>query len=314
MRCRNTDGAAFEACANRTFVSARALAKRDVRALTRWLEGYVTFIPWSGVRERKFRTSSDLAFLRAPRGEGVNDRLWPFDFIVQIAFTSPPVNLPEREQDKYADTHPIEFVEIQPKIAELVAAGIDRDGFGDAFADLRAFTMLQRVFRLALRGSLGPEFPLEQLGRLTAATAGGIPYFHTSRWNGSMTAQIQSLLMRAAATDQSVPWMRAAKEQASRCRLAMVRASETGTLSSGSCDFSGFSSQAEQACQSSGPRSQGCLWKEVTGLSSAAAAKVVELEAAFGVLADQRESVGGPNCPPLAPAPVRMSKQAVTHE
>ena len=137
--CRKPDGEAFETCVSEEFESARALKERDIDSLKRWQFGYATFFPWSGVRERTFRITGDLAFLRMPAGA---DRLWPFDFIVQIAFTSPPVNLPEKEQDLYADTHPIEFTAIQPKIAGLVAAGIEGHGFREAFEDLRTFTLL----------------------------------------------------------------------------------------------------------------------------------------------------------------------------
>jgi hypothetical protein len=297
------DGAGFETCAGAKFTSARALERRDVNVLKYWQEGHVTFEPWSGVRERKYRITSDLAFLRAPSGVGLEDRLWPFDFIVQITFTSPPVNLPEKEQDRYVDERPIEFVDIQPRIAELVSAGIDSGGFRPAFEDLRAFTVLQRLFRTALRGNLGDDFPLEELGRLTAATAGGIPYFHTSRWNSSYTAYLRAQMRNAARAVQSEPWMRAATAAAEQCDLAIAQGPASGMVTPRVCDLSGFRYAAERACGGGTGNPTACLWKDVTK-SSASLPQVLRLETSFGVIEDQRASSASRTCPPLAAATV----------
>ena len=303
--CRKNDGPAFEVCALEEFSSARALKNHDVSVLRLWLEGQATFMPWSGVRERKFKITSDLAFLRQPTGGGIEQRLWPFDFIVQIAFTSPAVNLPEKEQERYADTRPIEFADLQPKIEELVAAGIDQSGFHSAFEDLRAFAVLQRLFRAALRGNLGDNFPLERLAALTSATAGGIPFFHTERWNGgSYTAHIQAQMQQAALTNPSQPgsqpWVRAAAERAGKCSQAIAQALETGTIVADVCDLSAFGARAESACKAAGPKSEACFWQRLTK-TAAAVPQVVKMEASFGVLADQRAGTQGPGCPPLTP-------------
>jgi hypothetical protein len=296
--CQQND-ARFESCAREKFASARALRRADVDVLNHWQEGYATFEPWSGVRERTYRVTSDLGFLRAPSDTSLEARLWPFDFIVQIAFTSAPVNLPAKEQERYVDERPIDFVDIHPRIAELVAAGIDRDGLRSAFEDLRAFTVLQRLFRTALHGHLGNDFPLEQLSRLTAATAGEIPYVHTSRWNGSYTAQTRIRLRDAAQAPVTAPWMRSAAAAAKRCDLGIERALASQTEFVRECDFSAFAAPAERACGVGSGDRTACLWTDMAR-RIVVLPQMVRLEETFGVLDDQR-ATRSPTCPPLAP-------------
>lgn len=300
--CWNRDREAFENCLSRHFESARARAveKRDMEKLQRWLVPPATFEPWSGVRERKFRITRDMSFLRPPEGNSVRERLWPFDFIVQIAFTSTPVNLPQKEIANYVDTRPIEFFELEPKIGELVMAGIERDGLRETFQDLRAFTVLQRLFRAALHGNLGDRFPLEQLARLTRATAADIPYFHTARWNGSVTTEIVSQLAQASAAGTPSPWMRTAAEQAAACLQALARATEKGEMPGSVCDFSQFRDLAEQQCPKGDTTAAACHWRSITKMGPAFST-IVQAEIGFGVLADHRATTDGGRCPALAP-------------
>jgi hypothetical protein len=295
--CRGAGAARFEECVEEKFTSSSALKERDKKALRRWFDPPAGFEPWSGVRERKFRITSDLSFLRAPAANTDEGRLWPFDFIVQIAFTSAPVSLPDKQQDQYVDRQPVEFEKIRPAITKLVAEGIDRSGFRPMFEDLRNFTVLQRMFRAALNGSLGERFPMEKLSRLEAETAGGIPYFHTARWNGSVVGQFEFRLRLAAQASRTEPWMSSAAARAQLCLSALSR----GGLGGPACDFDVFRGAAERACPAGyGRTTPGCLWAYVVEASEAMP-RYVRMESAFGVIEDQQEGGAGRACPALIP-------------
>jgi len=281
----------------------RELKKEELKA---WLIGPTEMEPWSGVRERKYRVASDLDFLRAPDGNSVEDQLWPSDFIVQIAFTSAAVNLPERLQEKYVDRQPIEFDEIKSRIEGLVSAGIERDGFRPQFEDMRNFAILQRLFRSALNGNLGSRFPALKLAQLTHATAGAAPYFHTRRWNSSMVARLQALVKEASLPRNSPqPWMKKAAARLPRCAASLVRTvaagGDRGDLAA--CQFGEFREAAMQSCQDANPQSPGCIWDSLVAATGA-----LKVEIAFGVLDDLRQSSGGADCPPLATSTSLMVK------
>jgi len=258
--------------------------------------------PWSGVRERSYRIGNDLAFLRTPNGDSVEDRLWPFDFIVQIAFTSAAINLPEKQQEQYVDRQPIEFDAIKTKIAGLVKSGIDKDGFRPQFEDLRNFAILQRLFRAALNGNLGSQFPTLKLAKLTAETAGAAPYFHTKRWNSSMVGRMQYLTQMAELPENNPqPWMQREATKLRACEWSLDRTVETGSDQGDlrACQFGEVREAAMGACPAGADgRSAGCIWRSLV-MTSNALAKVQTLEIAFHVLDDLRQS-SGTDCPALA--------------
>jgi len=258
------------------------------------------FIPWSGVRERKFRLSDDLSFLRPPTGKQLNDRLWPLDFMIQVAFTSPPLEVPEGiSPGEYQDENPLEFQQIQPKIAALVWAGIQQRQLEPMFRELRDFTVLQRLFRVALSGNLGPNFPTERLGALTRATAGGIPYLHTPRWNGSQTSRLeQALAVLRTQVTGAEPWVPAARAAVARCHIALR---QNPARIAEDCKISSALSPALARCEAK-PGDWSCAW---AGLVQEQIPDVYRIENAFGVLQDEQKSQRGnlpPGmCPPLAP-------------
>ena len=118
--CRTNSVAEFERCLISRYTMDPALLFKAQGTLKTWLNGPTTFDPWSGVRERKYRVGNDLAFLRPP-GTSTDDQLWPFDFIVQLAFTSAPVSLDGERAESYVDETPVEFGE--PIAAEALDFG-----------------------------------------------------------------------------------------------------------------------------------------------------------------------------------------------
>jgi hypothetical protein len=139
------------------------------------------FTVWSGVRERGF--AGDVAdFLAPERPERV------FRFMVQVAFTSPPQFLQKGEgaAADYTDENPYEFIEIEEKVNEKVAAGLKGDPeAAAAVAEMAAFTRLQRLFRAGLAGKLGGQFPESRLVDLATDLGRGDPaweYARTFRW------------------------------------------------------------------------------------------------------------------------------------
>ena len=300
--CKQDKLDAFRHCISDQFHSSSAFENRDKDSLGRWFYGHASFMPWSGVRERKFRITNDLSFLRKPDGTST-DQLWPFDFIVQIAFTSPAVNLPEKTRDGYVDQRPVEFDEIKPQIQRLVAEGIQRDGFQPMFDELKQFAVLQRMFRMALKGYLGKQFPAEKLVSLTQETAGAIPYFHTLRWNSSVTSQIEYHLQSAVQSDHTAAWMIEASNQARICSatLARVGVRPLPPEAAQACNLARFERLASSSCPDpENNRAPSCRWKTATSELKVLPDYWRE-EFAFGVLKDQMQSGGDYRCPSLQP-------------
>ncbi len=300
--CKRDEVDAFQRCVSDHFRASTAFESRDNDALGRWFYGHASFMPWSGVRERKFRITNDLSFLRRPDGNSLTDQLWPFDFIVQIAFTSPAVNLPEKAKDGYVDERPVEFDEIKPQIQKLVAEGIQRD-FHLMFEDLKQFAVLQRMFRSALKGYLGKQFPAEKLVILTEETAGAIPYFHTFRWNSSVTSQIEYHLESAARSDKTASWMIEASNQATVCNAVLSRVGDRALPAEAAqaCNFSRFEERARRSCANAkNDQSPACRWRVATS-EFKILPEYWRMEFAFGVLQDQMQSGGEYRCPALAP-------------
>jgi hypothetical protein len=309
--CRNGALDSFEGCVGDTYRSSRIVREFKQDYLRMWSFAPTSIQPWSGVREREYHVDKDFSFLSPPHGNSVEERLWPFDFIVQIAFTSAAVNLPEKQQEAYVDRQPVEFDQIQARIEQLVDAGIDRDGFRRQFNELRDFTILQRLFRAALNGNLGERFPTLKLAQLTSDTAGAAPYFHTRRWNSSV---LGSFMYRArdawAAGDSSQPWIERARLRLPFCAKAVsltIAGDQSFDLAS-ACNFDEFKSSSLAACPRGGGSTPACKWRAVIAISEALPdSKAVE--SAFGVLSDDRQSAPDSNCPPLAAISLTAAKR-----
>jgi hypothetical protein len=307
--CLRPDAESFAGCVLGNYRSSRLLREFKVEdgtlqpeELRTWVIPPTTMQPWSGVRERKYQVTGDLNFLRAPAGGSVEDSLWPFDFIVQIAFTSAAVNLPENEQEKYVDRQPVEFDQIKGKIQSLVKAGIEKDGFRPQFEDLRNFAILQRMFRAALRGNLGNRFPTLKLAQLTEMTEGATSRFHTLRWNQNVVAETRSVLLEASLPQNTPqPWMKQAVPALQQCQTVLARAvadSRNQGDAVAACSFRDLQAKVMEACPagSANQRSPGCIWRSAVGLS-----EELRNEIAFGVLDDIRQTTAF-RCPSLEAA------------
>ena len=146
----------------------------------RWLTPPPEIIVWSGVRERGFDTN--------PANVMVSDgaeMLMPFDFMLQVAFESQPQFLNSLTEDSI-DRDPWEFPELQEMIQTTVMQNVTKDPRAREIVDDSAeFAMLQRLFRMAMNGQLGENFPVEKITKLHQAL---LPYApktltRTLRWH-----------------------------------------------------------------------------------------------------------------------------------
>src|SRR5262249_56804004 len=149
-------------------------------ALRRGREAAVTYLVDSGVREGPFVLDKKLLFLTG--ANRINDPLWPFDFMIQAV----PQPLTDDGVEIRDAWEPWRFPTIDGLIKEAVAKGVATDPNARAvLATMRDFTILQRLFRLALAGELGLSFPLEELVKLQQATAAFVRIERSERWNGN---------------------------------------------------------------------------------------------------------------------------------
>jgi hypothetical protein len=132
----------------------------------------------SGVREAPFVLDRTLSFLTGADQGG--DPLWPLDFMIQAV----PQSLTTKEVEIGERWEPWRFPSVDGRIKESVARGIASNPDAQAILlDMRDFTVLQRLFRLALAGDMGTEFPLDELVKLQAATARFVKVHRSERWN-----------------------------------------------------------------------------------------------------------------------------------
>jgi hypothetical protein len=124
----------------------------------------------SGVRERNWSLDNDLAFAtKLPS----SDPLYPFDFVQQLA-----------AKGAGGDTNPFTFPAYQPQITDVVLTGLAKSQTARVvFDDMRQFTLLQRLFRAALAGQLGPRFPVQKLNDLAKVVNAAVKASHTPRWD-----------------------------------------------------------------------------------------------------------------------------------
>ena len=183
--CAETGGnlVNFNSCVEGVTRTAMTVATDD--KITKWLTSPPDVESLSGVRETPFTVDADLYFLKPPTGQAV--QLWPLDFMIIRAFSSSPEFLPAgQDPATYADRNPWQFGELRTEIASKVWQRIDSDSrIKTSYQDLRDFTVLQRLFRLALEGDAWSEFPIEKLVTLTESTAGSYVFVPTARWHHS---------------------------------------------------------------------------------------------------------------------------------
>jgi hypothetical protein len=164
------------------------------------LSGPPEFVVWSGVRERGFGIKpEDLLVSERKAGE----MPVAFDFMLQVAFTTPPQFLEEnRTRDKtipYSDADPWEFPGLKSHIQETVLAAVRKAEHAKAretLLDASEFTYLQRLFRMAFEGRLGEAFPIERLAELEDQATSPAPskQWRTPRWNSRLGSAEASAL------------------------------------------------------------------------------------------------------------------------
>ena len=146
---------------------------------------------WSGVREKDYSGT-----LQELSSASFKHESSPFlRFMLQVAFERQPVC--DEEPCDMQSTGPWEF----PMIAEgignrTLALARGNPRASSIFIRANQFTALQRVFRIALSGKLGPAFPRQRLITLMrdAARADPIDQVETPDWNQSRIAARQDLL------------------------------------------------------------------------------------------------------------------------
>jgi len=146
----------------------------------------------SGVRETPFKVTSDLKFLLIEKASGPTE-LWPLDYTILRAFSSTPAFLTNgKDPAKYVDLNPWEFDELKQEIAQGVWNKINADAnLRLMYQDLRDFTVLQRLFRVALETDAWKQFPIEKLADLTRATADSHKYVPTQRWENPLHGSLK---------------------------------------------------------------------------------------------------------------------------
>jgi hypothetical protein len=182
---RNLGNLNFEGLNGGQFDASDAIVDKMID----WLKPAPTFEIWSGVREKKFRSTLDELLPVS------SESTLPLNFMLQVAFTSFPAYLDGASEDEeYTDDNPWEF----PSIADAVHRTVIEESRNDErseeiLKDVAEFTLLQRFFRAAFDGQLGEDFPIEKLGELQDVCLQKAPqrYWRTLRWNsrdGSLEA------------------------------------------------------------------------------------------------------------------------------
>jgi len=153
---------------------------------------------WSGVREMDYVIDTELSFLRNTNPEISN--VFPLRFTEQVAYvpTSEYANLPSAET-------PWEFPKLTGNnvLNRLVYQGVQgKSKDRILFARMKSFTLAQRIFRAAVNGDLGYEFPLEKLHDLARETQASLTPMETPSWNGYLSVEeVQNSEMETSAKE-----------------------------------------------------------------------------------------------------------------
>jgi hypothetical protein len=129
---------------------------------------------WSGVREKPY----SVATISSPFSPSDGDTR--FQFLVQVVFVDPPINA-TADDDIYIDPDPWEYPASQRGITSRVIARMT-PGQRAALRRTWQFTFLQRLFRGAIDGRLGPR-AAGQLISLARDTAKDLDVESTPRWS-----------------------------------------------------------------------------------------------------------------------------------
>lgn len=224
----------FQGCVEKSSVSS------SVDAL---LKHIPEFQIWSGVRELPYTLDNNLNFLRPQAGKP----LWPFDFVLQTAFTRQGLI----GDDEVSDETPWEFPTLHARLVDDVGGLVQRNPTRNAvLKDMRDFVVVQRLFRLALNGQMGDRFPVDKLARLSAElNKGRAPDsgYRTPRWNARPIEMMFALNLAQLAQHPEI------QNEATR-RLARAAATRFDTCARANaggrgqaeCHLDGLQNDAEQ--------------------------------------------------------------------
>jgi len=143
-----------------------------------WLYPPAKTTEWSGVREIEYSLDKEFNFLLVNK----HNKLWPFRFMVQTVFTSPPTFV--KNNESYSDTNPWEFDSVNKLLMKIITINISKNQeLKSIIKDMREFAILQRLFRVALNNKFSINFPIEKLAFLAKETKPYLSGYHrTLRW------------------------------------------------------------------------------------------------------------------------------------
>ena len=276
----------FELCVGRESVI-------DARPSRRWLELPPEFTIWSGVREVAYGIDEEFGFLNADDGV-----LGPLEFMLQVAFV-------DSDED---DSDPWEFPTLAEGIEEAVVAGVRRsEEHQDVLRVAREFTVLQRLFRTGLDGTLGDDFPFERMVELATVTADSVEMADTLRWNARPGALEFSLAIELIGVLDEVraegEWQREMVTRIRSC-VSFIESSEelTGIDREGweeMCGLGGFRTAAATDC-SNGEGDEDACYLEIAAMLAEETAAARELRSVLGVgVDDELVRARGDGCPAI---------------
>lgn len=215
----------------------------------------------SAVRDNEYDVDPQLTFLSPPTTGAANDLLWPLNFFIQATYES-GVRHTESAWD---------FPYLQDAITQSVAGLVQTNDVARAIvADVGSFTVLQRLFRLAFRGSLGEDFPLEKLVALAEIVASpAVSGYQTPRWevSGSVEDVMKDVIIEfkrllgltssaSLASARGLKWVDIARQRMDRCVKLLESKAPGGTIAldewDRACRLEEFEAQAKQDCPGEG--------------------------------------------------------------
>lgn len=135
------------------------------------------FTMTSTVREQPYKLDSEFGFLT---GRSSSSPLWPFKF----AMGAVPLSMTGEELALGDDFNLWDFPAMEEPVAQMVADSmLAYTPTHNSFRRLRDFTVLQRLFKTALDGQFGGEFPFDSLVELQQATSDNITIKATGNWD-----------------------------------------------------------------------------------------------------------------------------------
>jgi hypothetical protein len=201
----------------------------------------------------------------------------------------------------YVDEDPWEFPAVKPLIGQAVQ--LETGQLPAEQRDLERlteFVLLQRLFRAAMEGQLGDDFPIQNLIELARSTADSVNQtMRTPRWNTHPGA-LEEILFRAIHLNLpklEAPKASAFKSELERCDafLQGIGKMELSTVGQdvwiANCNFSDQSEKVAEFLAGSARDAA-----ETVIRTSAYITDVRELRASIGVAMDQRRSPGDDVC------------------